>query len=57
MRVDIMLRNILTEIVGLLSAPYRGRATWETRSATSIMVLVTVGCALTLVALALVLFR
>jgi hypothetical protein len=56
-RVNIMLRNILTEVVGLLSAPYRGQATWETRSATSIMVLATFVCALTLVALALVLIR
>ena len=37
-----MLRNVLTEIVGLLSAPYLGPATWETRSTISIMTLATV---------------
>ena len=41
-----MLRNVLTEIVGLLSAPYLGPATWETRSAISIMTLAVAQCLL-----------
>jgi hypothetical protein len=41
--------HIVLRILTVLSVPYLGRSTWETRSAISIMIVVTVGCALALV--------